>query len=143
MADEDSSAEKGADENERNEVRDILFGAKTSEHERRFEELQNLWNSSLNEARGEFRDRLEALERDSKKQVHDILEKIELEHAAWQDRAIEMKQRLQELYQDHESKLNDLRTMEANLLRTHQDSLSEWLKRLEAATTKSEKGSER
>ena len=143
MADENITAEAGLDEKELNTVRDILFGAKTREHEQRFEELRKLWTSSLEEARGEFRARLEALEKDSKKQVHDILEKIELEHAAWQDRAIEMKQRLQELYQDHESKLNDLRAMEANLLRTHQDSLSEWLKRLEAATMKSEKGSER
>jgi hypothetical protein len=77
---------------------------------------------------------LDALEKDSKKQVRDILEKIELEHEAWQDRTIEMKQRLQELYQDHERKLTELRTMEANLIRTHQDSLSEWLKRLETAT---------
>ena len=113
---------------------------KTREHEQRFEELRKLWTSSLDEARGEFRARLEALESDSKKQVRDILEKIELEHAAWQDRTIEMKQRLQELYQDHERKLNELRTLEANLIRTHQDSLSEWLKRLEAATAKSKKG---
>jgi DNA-binding transcriptional regulator YbjK len=139
MADENTLVETGMDENELNTVRDILFGAKTREHEQRFDELRNLWTSSLNEARGEFRERLEALEKDSKKQVRDILEKIELEHAAWQDRAIEMKQRLQELYQDHENKLNELRRLEANLIRTHQDSLSEWLKRLEAAT-KSEKG---
>jgi predicted phage gp36 major capsid-like protein len=139
MADENMTAETGADEKELDTVRDILFGAKTREHEQRFDELRNLWTSSLNEARGEFRERLDALERDSKKQVRDILEKIELEHAAWQDRTIEMKQKLQELYQDHESKLNELRTMEANLIRTHQDSLSEWLKRLEAAT-KSQNG---
>ncbi len=140
MGDENITAETRMDEKELNTVRDILFGAKTREHEQRFEELHKLWTSSLDEARGEFRERLEALERDSKKQVRDILEKIELEHAAWQDRTIEMKQRLQELYQDHERKLNELRTMEANLIRTHQDSLSEWLKRLEAATTKSVKG---
>ena len=140
MGDETRTTETGTDEQELSTVRDILFGAKTREHEQRFEELRKLWTSSLDEARGEFRARLEALERDSKKQVRDILEKIELEHAAWQDRTIEMKQRLQDLYQDHECKLNELRTMEANLLRTHQDSLSEWLKRLEAATTKSEKG---
>ena len=140
MADENLTADTGTDEKELNTVRDILFGAKTREHEQRFDELRNLWTSSLNEARGEFRERLDALERDSKKQVHDILEKIELEHAAWQDRAIEMKQRLQDLYQDHEAKLNELRTMEANLVRTHQDSLSEWLKRLEAATIKSDEG---
>src|SRR5262245_57027766 len=139
MADENITTETGIDENEHNTVRDILFGAKTREHEQRFEELRNLWTSSLNEARGEFRERLDALERDSKKQVRDILEKIELEHSARQDRTIEMKQKLQELYQDHESKLNELRTMEANLIRTHQDSLSEWLKRLEAAT-KSQNG---
>jgi hypothetical protein len=138
MGDENITA--GMDEKELNTVRDILFGAKTREHEQRFEELRTLWTSSLDEARGEFRTRLEALEKDSKKQVRDILEKIELEHAAWQDRAVEMKQRLQELYQDHERKLNELRTMEANLIKTHQESLSEWLKRLEAATTKSEKG---
>src|SRR5262245_17028731 len=138
MADENITAETGLDEKELNTVRDILFGAKTREHEQRFEELRNLWTSSLNEARGEFRERLEALEKDSKKQVRDILEKIELEHTAWQERAIEMKQRLQDLYQDHESKLNELRTLEANLVKTHQDSLSEWLKRLETAT-KSEK----
>jgi hypothetical protein len=140
MADEHVTTESGTDEKELNTVRDILFGAKTREHEQRFDELRNLWTSSLNEARGEFRERLDALEKDSKKQVHDILEKIELEHAAWQDRAIEMKQRLQELYQDHEAKLTELRTMEANLVRTHQDSLSEWLKRLEAATMKSNEG---
>ena len=140
MADENLTADTGTDEKELNTVRDILFGAKTREHEQRFDEMRNLWTSSLNEARGEFRERLDALERDSKKQVHDILEKIELEHAAWQDRAIEMKQRLQDLYQDHEAKLNELRTMEANLIRTHQDSLSEWLKRLEAATIKSDEG---
>ena len=140
MADENLTTESAADEKELNTVRDILFGAKTREHEQRFEELRSLWTSSLNEARGEFRERLEALERDSKKQVRDILEKIELEHAAWQERAIEMKQRLQDLYQDHEGKLNELRTTEANLIKTHQDSLSEWLKRLESATTKSEQG---
>jgi predicted phage gp36 major capsid-like protein len=140
MADENITAETGADERELNTVRDILFGAKTREHEQRFEEMRTLWTSSLNEARGEFRERLEALEKDSKKQVHDILEKIELEHAAWQDRAIEMKQKLQDLYQDHEAKLNELRTTEANLIRTHQDSLSEWLKRLETATTRRDKG---
>src|SRR5215467_933805 len=140
MADENTRTETVFDEKELDTVRDILFGAKTREHEQRFEELRKLWTSSLDEARGEFRERLEALERDSKKQVRDILEKIELEHEAWQDRTIEMKQKLQELYQDHERKLNDLRAMEANLIRTHQDSLSEWLKRLEAATTKSEKG---
>ena len=140
MADENITAETGADETELNTVRDILFGAKTREHEHRFEEMRNSWTSSLNEARGEFSERLDALERDSKKQVHDILEKIELEHAAWQDRAIEMKQKLQELYQDHEAKLNELRTMEANLIRTHQDSLSEWLKRLETATMKRDNG---
>ena len=135
MGDENITAETGMDENELNTVRDILFGAKTREHEQRFEELRKLWTSSLDEARGEFRARLEALEKNSKKQVRDILEKIELEHEAWQDRAIEMKQKLQELYQDHERKLNELRTLEGNLIRTHQDSLSEWLKRLEAATT--------
>ena len=140
MADENIPAEIGMDENELNTVRDILFGAKTREHEQRFEELRNLWTSSLNEARGEFRERLEALERDSKKQVRDILEKIELEHTAWQERAIEMKQRLQDLYQDHEAKLSELRAMEVNLVKTHHDSLSEWLKRLETATTNSEKG---
>src|SRR5262245_58215566 len=140
MADENALPETVADETELSTVRDILFGAKTREHEQRFEELRKLWTSSLDEARGEFRERLDALEKDSKKQVRDILEKIELEHTAWQDRTIEVKQKLQELYQDHESKLNELRTMEANLLRTHQDSLSEWLKRLSAATTKSEKG---
>ena len=140
MADENLTADAGADEKELNTVRDILFGAKTREHEQRFDELRNLWTSSLNEARGEFRERLDSLEKDSKKQVHDILEKIELEHAAWQDRAIEMKQRLQDLYQDHEAKLNELRTMEANVIKTHQDSLSEWLKRLEAATIKSDEG---
>ena len=140
MADENITTEPGIDEKELNTVRDILFGAKTREHEQRFDELRKLWTSSLDEARGEFRARLEALESDSKKQVRDILEKIELEHAAWQDRTIEMKQRLQELYQDHERKLNELRTLEANLIRTHQDSLSEWLKRLEAATAKSKKG---
>src|SRR5215475_12144187 len=140
MADENALPETGMDEKELNTVRDILFGAKTREHEQRFDELRKLWTSSLDEARGEFRARLDALEKDSKKQVRDILEKIELEHAAWQDRTIEMKQKLQELYQDHESKLNELRTMEANLIKTHQDSLSEWLKRLEIATTKSEKG---
>lgn len=140
MAREKVPAETVMDENELNTVRDILFGAKTREHELRFDELRKLWTSSLDEARREFRVRLEALEKDSKKQVHDIFEKIEHEHEGWQERAIEMKQRLQELYQDHERKLNELRTMEANLIRTHQDSLSEWLKRLEAATTKSEKG---
>jgi hypothetical protein len=134
MADENLTGDSVTDERELNTVRDILFGAKSREHEQRFDELRNLWTSSLNEARGEFRERLDAMEKDSKKQVHDILEKIELEHAAWQDRAIEMKQRLQELYQDHEAKLTELRTMEANLVKTHQDSLSEWLKRLEAAT---------
>ena len=139
MADENLTPETGMDENELNTVRDILFGATTREHEQRFEELRKLWTSSLNEARGEFRERLDALEKDSKKQIRDILEKIEMEHAAWQDRTIEMKQKLQELYQDHEAKLNELRTMEGNLLRTHQDSLSEWLKRLETAATKSEK----
>lgn len=142
MADENTTAETLGDEKELNTVRDILFGAKTREHEQRFDELRNLWISSLNEARGEFRERLESLEKDSKKQVRDILEKIELEHSAWQERAIEMKQRLQDLYQDHENKLNELRTMEVNLLKTHQDSLSEWLRRLEIATTKGEKGSE-
>src|SRR5262247_4464010 len=140
MADENITNETVVDEGELNTVRDILFGAKTREHEQRFDELRKLWTSSLDEARGEFRARLDALEKDSKKQVRDILEKIELEHAAWQDRTIEMKQKLQELYQDHERKLNELRTLEANLIKTHQDSLSEWLKRLEAATTKSEKG---
>src|SRR5215510_7528685 len=139
MGDENITAETGLDEGELDTVRDILFGAKTREHEQRFEEMRNLWTSSLNEARGEFRERLEALERDSKKQVRDILEKIELEHTAWQERAIEMKQRLQDLYQDHEAKLSELRAMEANLVKTHHDSLSEWLKRLETAT-KSEKG---
>src|SRR5215510_9169543 len=139
MADQNLTAETGLDEKELNTVRDILFGATTREHEQRFEELRKLWASSLDEARGEFRSRLEALEKDSKKQVRDILEKIELEHAAWQERAIEMKQRLQDLYLDHEAKLTELRTMEANLVKTHQDSLSEWLKRLETAT-KSEKG---
>src|SRR5215468_6454085 len=140
MADENITAGTGGlDEKELDTVRDILFGAKTREHEQRFDELRKLWTSSLDEARGEFRARLEVLESDSKKQVRDILEKIELEHAAWQDRTIEMKQRLQELYQDHERKLNELRTLEANLIRTHQDSLSEWLKRLETAT-KSENG---
>ena len=134
MGDEHIKPETGMDEKELNTVRDILFGAKSREHEQRFDELRELWTSSLEEARGEFRARLEALEKDSKKQVRDILEKIELEHAAWQDRTIEMKQRLQELYQDHERKLTELRTMEANLIRTHQDSLSEWLKRLETAT---------
>src|SRR5215470_10491562 len=140
MGNENITAETGMEEKELNTVRDILFGAKTREHEQRFDELRKLLTSSLDEARVEFRTRLEALERDSKKQVRDILEKIELEHAAWQDRTIEMKQKLQELYQDHERKLNELRTMEANLIRTHQESLSEWLKRLEAATAKSEKG---
>ena len=135
--------EKGTvelEENELNTVRDILFGAKTREHEQRFDELRNLWNSSLNDARAEFRNRLEALEKESKKQVRDILEKIELEHTAWQERAIEMKQRLEALYQDHEAKLMQLRTMEANLVKTHQDSLTEWLKRLESAAAMSEKG---
>jgi|SoiMethySBSTD1v2_1073268.scaffolds.fasta_scaffold548879_1 predicted membrane chloride channel (bestrophin family) len=140
MADENLTADTGTDEKELNTVRDILFGAKTREHEQRFDEMRNLWTSSLNEARGEFRERLDALEKDSKKQVHDILEKIELEHAAWQDRAIEMKQKLQDLYQDHEGKLNELRTMEANLIKTHQESLSEWLKRLQTATMKSDEG---
>jgi predicted phage gp36 major capsid-like protein len=128
------------EENELNTVRDILFGAKTREHEQRFDELRNLWNSSLNDARAEFRNRLEALEKESKKQVRDILEKIELEHTAWQERAIEMKQRLEALYQDHEAKLMQLRTMEANLVKTHQDSLTEWLKRLESAAALGEKG---
>src|SRR5262244_295739 len=105
MADENMTNETGMDEHELNTVRDILFGEKTREHEQRFEELRKLWLSSLEEARGEFRARLDALEKDSKKHVHDILEKIEFEHAAWQDRAIETKQRLQELYQDHENKL--------------------------------------
>ena len=114
MAEENITPETGMDESELNTVRDILFGAKTREHEQRLDELRKLWTSSLDEARGEFRERLEALEKDSKKQVRDILEKIELEHAAWQDRTIEMKQRLQDLYQDHESKLTELRTMEAN-----------------------------
>jgi hypothetical protein len=140
MADENITNETGMDETELNTVRDILFGAKTREHEQRFEELRTLWTSSLNEARGEFRERLEALEKDSKKQVRDILEKIELEHTAWQERAIEMKQRLQDLYQDHETKLNELRTIEADLIKTHRDSLSEWLKRLETAVAKSPKG---
>jgi hypothetical protein len=135
MGNENITAETGMEEKELNTVRDILFGAKTREHEQRFDELRKLLTSSLDEARVEFRTRLEALERDSKKQVRDILEKIELEHAAWQDRTIEMKQRLQDLYQDHERKLSELRTMEANLVKTHQDSLSEWLKRLETATT--------
>src|SRR5262249_1025586 len=134
MADEKIKAEKGTDEKELDAVRDIFFGAKTREHEQRFEEFGKLWTSNLDEARGGFCARLEALDKDSKKQVRDILEKIELEHAAWQERAIEMKQRLQDLYQDHEGKLNELRTMEANLIKTHQDSLSEWLKRLETAT---------
>src|SRR5215467_6637025 len=114
MADENTRTETVFDEKELDTVRDILFGAKTREHEQRFEEMRNLWASSLNEARGEFRERLEALEKDSKKQVRDILEKIELEHAAWQERAIEMRQKLQDLYQDHEAKLNELRTMETN-----------------------------
>ena len=140
MTDENMTPETRLNENELDTVRDILFGAKTREHEERFDELRRLWTSSLEEARGEFRARLEGLEKDSKKQVRDILEKIELEHAAWQERAIEMKQRLQDLYQDHEVKLDELRTLETNLIKTHQDSLSEWLKRLEAATTKSEKG---
>jgi vacuolar-type H+-ATPase subunit H len=135
MADEKLTAETVADEKELNTVRDILFGAKTREHEMRFEELRNLWVSSLNEARGEFRERLEALEKESKQHVRDILEKIELEHSAWQERVIEMKQRLQDLYQDHENKLNELRAMEVNLLKTHQESLADWLKRLEKATT--------
>ena len=139
MAARNPTAETAADENELNTVRDILFGAKTREHEQRFEELRRLWVAGLDEARGEFRARLEALEKDSKKQVRDILEKIELEHAAWQERAIETKQRLQDLYQDHEVKLNELRTLETSLIKTHQDSLSEWLKRLETAT-KNKKG---
>ena len=130
MADENITSETGLGEDELNTVRDILFGAKSREHEQRFEELRNLWTATLNEARGEFRHRLDALERESRQQAHDILEKIELEHTAWQDRAIEMKQKLQDLYQDHEAKLNELRTMETNLVKTHQDSLSEWLKRL-------------
>jgi len=138
MADENITNETGMDETELNTVRDILFGAKTREHEQRFEELRDLWVASLNEARGEFRERMEAIEKESKKQVRDILEKIELEHAAWQERAIEVKQRLQDLYEDHESKLNELRKMEVNLLKTHQDSLSEWLKRLESAASEKE-----
>jgi len=139
VADENITSETGLGEDELNTVRDILFGAKSREHEQRFEELRNLWTATLNEARGEFRHRLDALERESRQQAHDILEKIELEHTAWQDRAIEMKQKLQDLYQDHENKLNELRTMEANLIRTHQESLSDWLKRLESATAKTEK----
>ena len=133
MSEKNVKHEPPMEDAELSTVRDILFGAKTREHEQRFDELKNLWTSSLNEARGEFRERLDALEKDSKKQVRDILEKIELEHAAWQERAIEMKQKLQDLYQDHEKKLNELRTMEANLTKTHQESLSEWLRRLETA----------
>ena len=134
MSDENLKSEPRMEDAELSTVRDILFGAKSREHEQRFDELRELWTSSLNEARGEFRARLDALEKDSKKQVRDILEKIEIEHESWQERAIDMKQRLQDLYQDHESKLNELRRMEANLVKTHQDSLSDWLKRLETAT---------
>jgi hypothetical protein len=140
MADQNITAATGMDEGELDTVRDILFGAKTREHEQRFDEMRKLWNSSLEEARGEFRARLEALEKDSKKQVRDILEKIEIEHSSWQERAIEMKQKLQDLTQDHEEKLNELRTLEEKLIKTHHDSLSEWLKRLETATPNSEKG---
>ena len=61
MADENMTAETGMDEKELNTVRDILFGAKTREHEQRFEELRKLWTSSLDEARGEFRARLEEM----------------------------------------------------------------------------------
>ncbi len=128
------------DEKELNTVRDILFGAKTREHEQKFDELRDLWNLSLQEARSEFRERLEALETESKKQIRDILEKMELEHEAWQQRAIEMKHKLQDLYQDHENKLNELKTLEANLIRTQHDSLSEWLKRLESASMMGERG---
>jgi hypothetical protein len=143
MANEKVTTESVMEEKELNTVRDILFGAKTREHEQRFDELRNMWTSSLNDARAEFRSRLEVLEKESKKQVRDILEKIELEHTAWQERAIEMKQKLEDLYQDHESKLAELRTMEANLVKTQQDSLSEWLRRLESATATSEKASEK
>ena len=49
MAEENITAPTGMNENELNTVRDILFGAKTREHEQRFDDLRQLWASSLEE----------------------------------------------------------------------------------------------